>query len=215
MARTYTHVFIDLFKIRKMLIGLIGLCLLADTFYFMWLSHMPKMATELLVVTTDTEYWHAGYYEEEICAKPQFLKFIFECSALFTSMVAKPINSREQLFVIALKNIANMAKKVNRSLGDIELFDLSIEVKYDVQSCKDNLGMIVHLLVDTVASLRANFSVAGGDLGMIGKSLVNCELLQSNCMNELVRSDPKLYIRRDEIKLLKEHRDLFIQGQTI
>ena len=198
-----------------MLIGLIGLCLLADTFYFMWFSHIPKMATELPVVTTDTEFWHASYYEEEICAKPQFLKYIFKYSGLFTSMVAKPINNREQLFVITLKNTANMAKKVNRSLGDIELFDLSIEVKSDVQSCKDDLGMIVHLLVETVASLRANFSVAGGDLGMIGKSLVNCELLQSNCMNELVRSDPKLYIRRDEIKLLKEHRDLFIQGQTI
>ena len=36
-----------------------------------------------------------------------------------------------------------------------------------------------------------------------------------NCMNELVRSDPKFYIRRNEIKLLKEHRGLFIQGQTI
>ena len=138
---------------------------------------MPKMATELPVMTTDTEYWHVGYYEEEIYAKPQFLKFIFECSVLFTSMVAKPVNSREQLFVIALKNTANMAEKVNRSLGDIELFDLSIVVKYDVQSCKDNLGMIVHLLVDIVASLRANFSVAGANLGMIGKSLVNCELL--------------------------------------
>ena len=108
-----------------------------------------------------------------------------------------------------------MAKKVNRNLGDIELSDLSIEVKSDVQSCKDDLGMNVHLLVETIASLGANLSVAGANLGMIGKSLVNCELLQSNCMNELVRSDPKLYIRRDEIKLLKEHRDLFIQGQTI
>ena len=57
--------------------------------------------------------------------------------------------------------------------------------------------------------------MAGADLGMIGKSLVNCELFQSNCMNELVRSDPKFYIRRNEIKLLKEHRGLFIQGQTI
>ena len=44
-------------------------------------------------------------------------------------LYAKPINSKEQLFVIALKNIANMDKKVNKSLGDIELFDLSIEVK--------------------------------------------------------------------------------------
>ena len=162
-----------------MLIGLIGLCLLADTFYFMWFSHMPKMATELPVVTTDIEYWHAGYYVEKICAMPQFLKFIFECNTLFTGMVTKLVNSKEQLFVIVLKNTANMAKKVNRSLGDIELFDLSIEVKSDVQSCKDDLGMIVHLLVETVASLRANFSVAGADLGMIGKSLVNCELLQS------------------------------------
>ena len=80
---------------------------------------MPKMATKLPVVTTDTEYWHAGCYKEEICAKPQFLKFIPECGALFTDMVAKPVNSREQLFVITLKNSANMAKKVNRSLGDI------------------------------------------------------------------------------------------------
>ena len=135
------------------------------------------MATELPVVTTDTEYWHAGYYEEEICTKPQFLKFIFECSALFTSMVAKPVYSREQLFVIALTSTANVAKKVNRSFGDIELFDLSIEVKSDVQSCKDDLGMTVHLLVETVASLKANFSVVVADLGMIGKSLVNCELL--------------------------------------
>ena len=90
------------------------------------------MATELLVVTTNTEYWHAGCYMEKICAKPQFLKFIPECGALFTNMVAKPVNSREQLFVIALMNTANMAKKVNRSLGDIELFDLSIEVKSNV-----------------------------------------------------------------------------------
>ena len=87
------------------------------------------MATEFPVVTTDTEYWHAGCYMEEICTKPQFLKFILECDALFIGMVAKPLNSREQLFVITLKNTANMAKKVNRSLGDIELFDLSIEVK--------------------------------------------------------------------------------------
>ena len=70
---------------------------------------MPKMATDFPLVTTDTEYWHAGCYMEEL--------------------YAKPINSREQLFVIALKNTANMDKKVNRSLGDIELFDLSIEVK--------------------------------------------------------------------------------------
>ena len=79
------------------------------------------MATELPVVTTDTKYWHAGCYMEEIYAKPQFLKFNPECSALFTGMVAKPINSREQLFVIDLKNLSNMDKKVNRSLGDIEL----------------------------------------------------------------------------------------------
>ena len=52
-----------------------------------------------------------------------------------------------------------MDKKVNRSLGDIELFDLSIDVKSDVQSCKDDLGVIVHLLVETIASLGANFSV--------------------------------------------------------
>ncbi|KAF3960140.1 hypothetical protein CMV_015120 [Castanea mollissima] len=117
------------------------------------------MATELLVVTTDTEYWHASCYVEEICAKPQFLKFISECSTLFTGTVAKPVKNREQLFVIALKNTANMAKKVNRSLGDIELFDLSIEVKSDFQSCKDDLGVIVHLLVETIASLGANFSM--------------------------------------------------------
>ena len=79
------------------------------------------MATELPVVTTDTEYWHTGCYMEEICSKPQFLKFVPECSALCTGMVAKPVNSKEQLFVIALKNITNMDKKVNRSLGDIEL----------------------------------------------------------------------------------------------
>ena len=74
-------------------------------------------------------------------------------------LYAKPINSREQLFVIALKNTTNMDKKVNRSLGDIELFDLSIEIKSDVQSCKDDLGVIVHLLVETIASLVANFSM--------------------------------------------------------
>ena len=117
------------------------------------------MATELPVVTTDTEYWHAGCYMDEICAKPQFLKFVPECSALFTGMVAKLVNSREQLFVITFKNTANMANKVNRSLGDIELFDLSIEVKSDVQSCKDDLGVIVRLLIKTIASLGANFSV--------------------------------------------------------
>ena len=94
MARSYTHVLIDLFKIRKMLIGLIGLCLLADTFYFLWFSNIPKMATELPVVTTDTEYWHASYYMEEICAKPQFLKFIPECGALFTCMVAEPASKQ-------------------------------------------------------------------------------------------------------------------------
>ncbi|XP_050277694.1 pectinesterase 3-like [Quercus robur] len=103
-----------------------------------------------------------------------------------------------------------MAKKVNRSLRDIELSNLSIEVKSDVQSCKDDLGMNVHLLVETIASLGANFSVAGADLGMIGKSLVNCELFQSNYMNELIKSDSKFFIRRNEIKLLKEHRGLFI-----
>ena len=119
--------------------GLIGLCPLADTSYFLWFSHMPKMATEIPVATTDTEYWHAGCYMEEL--------------------YAKPINSREQLFVITLKNTANMDKKVNKSLGDIELFDLSIEVKSDVQSCKDDLDVIVHLLVETIASLGANFSV--------------------------------------------------------
>ena len=96
---------------------------------------------------------------EEICAKPQFLKFILECSALFTGMVAKPINSTEQLFVITLRNTANMANKVNKSFGDIELFDLSIEVKSNVQSCKDDLGVIVHLLVETITSLETNFSV--------------------------------------------------------
>ena len=122
-----------------MLIGLIGLCLLADTSYFLWFSHMPKMATEIPVVTTDTEYWHAGCYMEEL--------------------YVKPINKREQPLVIALKNTANMDKKVNRSLGDIELFDLSIEVKSDGQSCKDDLGVIVHLLVETIAYLGANFSM--------------------------------------------------------
>ena len=65
------------------------------------------------------------------------------------------------LFIITLKNTANMANKVNRSLGDIELFDLSIEVKSEVQSCKGDLGVIVHLLFETIASLRANFSVVG------------------------------------------------------
>ena len=103
-----------------------------------------------------------------------------------------------------------MANKVNRSLGNIELFDLSVEVKSYVQSCKDDLGMNVHLLVETIASLEANFSVAGANLGMSGKLLVNYELFQSNYMNELVRSDPKFFIRRNEIKLLKEHRGLFI-----
>ena len=142
-----------------MLIGLIGLCLLTDTFFFLYFSNMPKLATELPVVTTDTEYSHVGCYMEEICVKPQFLKFNPECGALFTGMVAKPVNSREQLFVIALKNTTNIEKKVNRSFGDIELFDLSIEVKSDVQSCKDDLGVIVHLLVETIASLGANFSV--------------------------------------------------------
>ena len=78
-------------------------------------------------------------------------------------MVAKSVNSREQLFVITQKNTANMTNKVNRSLGDIELFDLSIEVKSDVQSYKDDLGVIVHLLVETIASLGANFSVVGAN----------------------------------------------------
>ena len=163
MDRTYTHVLIDLFKIRKMLIGLIGLCLLANTLYFVWFSNMPKITTELPLVTTDTEYWHAGCYMEEIYAKPQFLKFIPECGALFTCMVAKPVNSKEQLFVITLKNTANMANKVNRSLGDIEFFNLSIEVKSDAQSCKDDLGVIIHLLVEIIASLGANFSVVGAN----------------------------------------------------
>ena len=49
-----------------------------------------------------------------------------------------------------------MANKVNRSLGDIKLFNLSIEVKSYVQSCKDDLGVIVHLLVETIAFLGAN-----------------------------------------------------------
>ena len=52
------------------------------------------MATELPVVTTDTEYWHAGCYMEKICAKPQFLKFIPECGALFTCMVAEPASKQ-------------------------------------------------------------------------------------------------------------------------
>ena len=82
---------------------------------------------------------------------------------LFTGMVAKPVNSREQLFAITLKNTANVANKVNRSLGDIELFNLSVEVKSDVQSCKDDLGVIVRLLVETIASLGANFSVVGAN----------------------------------------------------
>ena len=56
-----------------------------------------------------------------------------------------------------------MAKKVNRSLEDIELSDLSIEVQSNVQSCKDDLGVIVHLLVETIASLRANFFVVGAN----------------------------------------------------
>ena len=68
-----------------------------------------------------------------------------------------------------------MANKVNWSLGDIELFDLSIEVKSDVQSCKDNLGVIVHLLVETIASLGANFSVFG-----VNKS--NCHFLFSQSL---------------------------------
>ena len=74
-------------------------------------------------------------------------------------MVGKSINNREQLFVIALKNTANMDKKVNRNLRNIELFDLSIKVKSDVQSCKDDLDVIVHLLVETIVSLGVNFSV--------------------------------------------------------
>ena len=80
---------------------------------------------------------------------------------LFTGTVAKPVNSIEQLFAITLKNTANVANKVNRSLGDIELFNLSVEVRLDVQSCKDDLGVIVRLLVETIASLGANFSVVG------------------------------------------------------
>ena len=128
------------------------------------------MATELPVVTTDTEYWHVGCYMEEIYAKPQFLKFVLECGALCTGMVAKPVNSKEQLFVIALKNIANMDKKVNRSLGDIKLFDLSIEFNSNVQSCKDDFGVIVHLLVETIASLGANFS-------MVRANKSNCHFL--------------------------------------
>ena len=85
-------------------------------------------------------------------------------------MVVKPINSREQLFVIAQKNTTNMDKKVNRSLGDIKLFDLSVEVKSDVQSCKGDLGVIVHLLVETIASLGANFS-------MVRANKSNCHFL--------------------------------------
>ena len=52
-----------------------------------------------------------------------------------------------------------MVNNVNRSLGDIELFDFSIEIKSNVQSRKDDLGVIVHLLVETITSLGANFSV--------------------------------------------------------
>ena len=72
-------------------------------------------------------------------------------------------NSREQLFVINLNNIAHVANKINRSLGDIELFDLSIEVISDVQFCKDDLSVIVHLFVETIASLGANFYVVGAN----------------------------------------------------
>ena len=85
-------------------------------------------------------------------------------------MVAKPVNSREQLFAITLKNIANMTNKVNRSLGDIELFDFAIEFKSDVQSCIDDFGVIVHLLFEIIASLRANFF-------MVGAYKSNCHFL--------------------------------------
>ena len=107
---------------------------------------------------------------EEIYAESQFLKFNPECGALFTGMVAKPINSREQLFVIVLKNTVNMDKKLNRNFRDIELFDLSLKVKSNVQSCKDDLRVIVHLLVETIASLGANFS-------MVGTNKSNCHFL--------------------------------------
>ena len=56
-----------------------------------------------------------------------------------------------------------MVNNVNRSLGDIEHFDFAIEVKSDVQSCIDDLGVIVHLFFETIASLRANFSVVGAN----------------------------------------------------
>ena len=56
-----------------------------------------------------------------------------------------------------------MTNKVNRSLGDTELFDFAIKVKSDVQSCIDDFGVIVHLLFETIASLRAKFSVVGAN----------------------------------------------------
>ena len=111
MARFHSHALIDLFKIQKMLIGLIGLCLLAGTFYFLWFSHMPKMATELPMVTTNTEYWHASYYMEEICAKPQFLNFISECGVLFTSTVAKLVNIREKTLCRCPKEYSKCGQK--------------------------------------------------------------------------------------------------------
>ena len=111
MARTHTHALIDLFKIRKMFIALIGLYLLAGTFYFLWFSHMPKMATELPMVITDIEYWHASCYVEEICAKPQFLNFISKCDALFTCMVAKPVNIREKSLCRCPKEYSKYGQK--------------------------------------------------------------------------------------------------------
>ena len=56
-----------------------------------------------------------------------------------------------------------MDKKLNRNFRDIELFDLSLKVKSNVQSCKDDLRVIVHLLFETIASLRAKFSVVGAN----------------------------------------------------
>ena len=69
------------------------------------------MAIELPVVTTDTEYWHAGCYVEEICAKPQFPNFIFECGVLFTGTVANPVNNREKTLCHCPKEYCKYGQK--------------------------------------------------------------------------------------------------------
>ncbi|KAK7822240.1 hypothetical protein CFP56_036640 [Quercus suber] len=119
------------------------------------------MATKLPVVTTDIKYWHTGCYMEEIYTKPQFLKFISECGMSKKAIESLAMTTTSPILCTSFTSVVPC------------LLSRSNQI---FKTCKDDVGMVVHLLDENIVLLGANLSVSGVDLAVFEKSL-NCLIL--------------------------------------